>query len=256
MKIAKLILCLTVGAVTLSGCSSTAKPAESSGGTMTEAASESDTAENSESSSADTDTSEEDKKDESSSAETSVSESSDNSETSEKSESNDDDKTESGSDESKLPDTDKSDNPYIILFDGEKISLPCIMKDLKWFTADKSSELSAGDYCTVDILYDGEYIGNAFFDSSEDDKDIAERTVIGLDISPMSENVPAVEYNGLCIGDSEDKMTTVLGEPDEWLASNEIYQTVKYYPDKNEKNKYLLVGISDDKINTFSLYIK
>lgn len=265
MKIAKFLLCvMAAAAVSLTGCSSSGTVNESIAGTTASSAAEESASENDAAGTADTETSESGSaetsavdKSETSKSETTVSESSEESTSGEeKSGESDGDKSEkkdSGSDESKT--ADNSNDAFTLKYAGQTVTLPCLVKDIDKLTIEEDSLFSAGEYCTGYFTDGNKELGNVFFKSSEDDKPVGDRTIIGLDFSPIECDGVDVEYKGLRIGDTSDKIKSVLGEPDEVITDADKYYDVKYKLDEKDVNKCVIIGSYDGIVNCISIYI-
>lgn len=147
-----------------------------------------------------------------------------------------------------------------LTFEGRQITLPCLSSELDFIQIDESSLCSSYGYCTGYIMDGRQIIGNIFFDAAEDDKDVSERTVIGIEFSAIgcskiANNELSVYCNGITINDTKEKVEELLGEPYK-EKTNDYY--LSYLIDENDTEKYYSFGYDgkENKIESISYYVK
>lgn len=139
------------------------------------------------------------------------------------------------------------------------ITLPCPVKDLDFIGIDESTLVSSIGYIVGDITYDELPIGKIFIDEADADKELTEQTVVGLEITSLSSYEFAdikVDYKGITINDTREKLEEVLGKPDPEKSDDSWYY---YLLDENNNEKHVRVDFDpfeEDKIEAIGLYVK
>lgn len=155
--------------------------------------------------------------------------------------------------------SNSGDSNYSLNFGEEQITLPCLVKDLDIIEIDESSMVSSIGYGVAYISYNGLPIGSIFIDEADSDKELNEQTVVGIEVTSLSSYEFAnikVDYKGITINDTKEKLEEILGEPDP-EKSNDFRSS--YLLEKDNKEKYVSFEwdpFDNDKIQAIGLYVK
>ena len=153
----------------------------------------------------------------------------------------------------------ESGNGVCLTFNDEVITLPCLTKDLKQFTVDEGSMGPSMGYTIGYLMYNGTTIvGSVAYDAAEDDKAVADRTVVGIHFSPLYESTDKMGFKGVYIGDTTETMKSVLGEPYEENTYNEEAGDAKYHidDDTSDENRYVMFDLHNGTVASITLYTK
>lgn len=147
-----------------------------------------------------------------------------------------------------------------LTFTNNKFELPCLVNDLTFLEIDDSTLVSSIGYTVGNVKYDNLNIGKVFLNQLDDDKELGERMIVGIEISVLSAyeySGVTVDYNGITINDTKEKLIRIMGEPDSAISTN---SRLSYLLDKNNTEQYVTFQINtldkEPKIEAIGLYIQ
>ena len=142
-----------------------------------------------------------------------------------------------------------------IEMDGQLITLPCKVKDIKGITIDR--EYSFGvvpttdnydEYSTAFIYYNGVQAGSIMLEGDCSQKPVLdEETVIGIS---LKDEFP-ISYCGLTSKSNRNDIMKLFGEPDIGFDKGLIY-----FIDGNEENNISFYNNSTDKISEIGIFLR
>jgi hypothetical protein len=156
-----------------------------------------------------------------------------------------------------------------LMIDGKNVKLPCSLDELgdsfSYNTAENEYYISKKDgWACYDLLCNGENIGEVIFNCEEDDKNLNDNIIYYISLGNRSAVDPkisktSIEFAGLKLYDSKNKVLEKLGEPTEIKNSDaeEYAEHLRYDIVLGEmsKEKHLVFKVLNNEIISINLAV-